>query len=723
MGDSGKRFRMDRVVNALSALGGGDDASRYGRPGHPLQGRLSTEEIRQLRSTSDLVQRIIEELPRDAMRPGAKIRNRATGEVVDETKPASAFWADLFEAACNGRAYGTGYLLYLTDQPMSTYKNPLDPMNPGGLLGTIPLDVDEVSARRRKLTREDLAAEGVRFGWPVTYSISPVGSQGAYAMVGGYEVHTSRLSKFPGQPLDRTARLQRSDDHDDSVIHAVWDAVRQFLATENAAAQLVQRAETGVYKIPGLENILAGDGEDLLIERLRLIQVTMSLINAIMVDSENGGDYRRDFASFAGIPEIWDRLALSVAKAARMPMTRLFGMAPAGLAGDDASGRAMWRNQVSDYQKQVLEPALLAYYRHLHPGVDLVVEFGDIDELTPGERAEVNERHAKTITSLLATGAISPVEARQMMVEAGLAPPNFDPEATEDTTRTGQSVQGNTGDQPGTSAPEDPMRGTGAVAAERNDADTFKAPEAARNNAKKVLRWKEEHGDEVKGMTQTGWTRARQLASNANLSRETVGRMAAFARHRKNATVAPEYKDEPWKDAGYVAWLGWGGSTGVAWAAEIVGRDDDRYIHTDDYRWAMNWLRDQRDDKDPPADPDERVKGSKANKEGSASGERGGIEINEATEKALRNKVDEHNEKHGDVASKKTNLGALKAVYRRGAGAFSTSHRKGMTRGQWAMARVNSYLYLLRNGRPENAKYTTDYDLLPASHPKSTKDD
>ena len=37
---------------------------------------------------------------------------------------------------------------------------------------------------------------------------------------------------------------------------------------------------------------------------------------------------------------------------------------------------------------------------------------------------------------------------------------------------------------------------------------------------------------------------------------------------------------------------------------------------------------------------------------------------------------------------------------------------------QWAMARVNAFLYLLKNGRPQNKKYTTDYDLLPAKHPK-----
>ncbi len=63
----------------------------------------------------------------------------------------------------------------------------------------------------------------------------------------------------------------------------------------------------------------------------------------------------------------------------------------------------------------------------------------------------------------------------------------------------------------------------------------------------------------------------------------------------------------------------------------------------------------------------------------------------------------------------------LKAVYRRGAGAFSTSHRPGMTRDQWAMGRVNAFLKLLKSGKPSNPAYTTDNDLLPAKHPRSTK--
>ena len=122
-----------------------------------------------------------------------------------------------------------------------------------------------------------------------------------------------------------------------------------------------------------------------------------------------------------------------------------------------------------------------------------------------------------------------------------------------------------------------------------------------------------------------------------------------------------------------------------------------------------------------PAKPSERIKGSSKNKKGSAGGERGGIKVSEQTESTLEKKVQAHNaEVKGDLGKRAT-MGMLKAVYRRGAGAFSTSHRPGMTRAQWAFARVNAFLHLLKTGKPKSAKYVTDNDLLPAGHPRSSK--
>lgn len=114
----------------------------------------------------------------------------------------------------------------------------------------------------------------------------------------------------------------------------------------------------------------------------------------------------------------------------------------------------------------------------------------------------------------------------------------------------------------------------------------------------------------------------------------------------------------------------------------------------------------------------DRIYGSKKNKPGSADGTKK-IVFSAKVEDALKNKVKEHNEKASE--GRKATLAMLKAVYRRGSGAFSSSHRPGKTRDQWAMARVNAFLRLLRSGRPANPNYKQDNDLLPAKHPRSSK--
>jgi HK97 family phage prohead protease len=125
-----------------------------------------------------------------------------------------------------------------------------------------------------------------------------------------------------------------------------------------------------------------------------------------------------------------------------------------------------------------------------------------------------------------------------------------------------------------------------------------------------------------------------------------------------------------------------------------------------------------------PAPPGDQITGSDENEPGSASGAGGDIAISAATETALRNKVTEHND---DMAERdrpawtRATFGQLAAVYRRGSGAYSTSHRPGIGRAQWSMARVNAYLFLLGTGRPENPNYVTDNDLLPEDHPRSTR--
>jgi hypothetical protein len=124
-------------------------------------------------------------------------------------------------------------------------------------------------------------------------------------------------------------------------------------------------------------------------------------------------------------------------------------------------------------------------------------------------------------------------------------------------------------------------------------------PKAASANAKKAIEWKEKYGrDEVTAGTAVGWQRAHQLAKGEAVSRDVVGRMAAFNRHRKNSSINAEHKDTPWKDNGHVAWLIWGGDEGVDWAIKKMDELDES---VNEAKVPKGWKISK--DKPEPGDP------------------------------------------------------------------------------------------------------------------------
>jgi len=116
----------------------------------------------------------------------------------------------------------------------------------------------------------------------------------------------------------------------------------------------------------------------------------------------------------------------------------------------------------------------------------------------------------------------------------------------------------------------------------------------------------------------------------------------------------------------------------------------------------------------------DRIKGSKVNKVGSASSvaKAKAIVLSDEIISGLSEKVKDFNEKN---KGKKVTLNTLKAVFRRGAGAYSTSHRPGITRNGWAYARVNKFLEK-KAGKKVKAAYVQDDDLLENGGELSIKD-
>lgn len=207
---------------------------------------------------------------------------------------------------------------------------------------------------------------------------------------------------------------------------------------------------------------------------------------------------------------------------------------------------------------------------------------------------------------------------------------------------------------------------------------TYKPTQGMKDEAERGLAWRSEFG---RGGTAVGIARARDIVNDKDLSEDTVKRMYSFfSRHEvdKQAEGFSQGEDG-YPSNGRIAWALWGGDAGYSWSKRIRDRLEKE--------------------------------------------ERGLREISGAVREGLQKKVKDHNEKVGDVASKRTNLRTLSVVFNRGVGAYKTnpqSVRPNVSSPeQWAYARVNSFLYVLRNGKFRSGKHDTD--LLPKGHPMSSK--
>ena len=232
-------------------------------------------------------------------------------------------------------------------------------------------------------------------------------------------------------------------------------------------------------------------------------------------------------------------------------------------------------------------------------------------------------------------------------------------------------------------------------------------PKSASNNATRAIRENEKINN--KCATQTGKVRAQQIAQQKPLSFDTVKRVYSFLKRAKT------YDTGDYTKCGTISYNLWGGDSMLRWSERKIQQVEQQLAEIGE-RGGV-----RKSPKAPKSDtPNPRPKG-KGTAKGDASTSRG-AKVSKQDLKTLQKKSDDFNERYKKKLGYGVTVGQLKAVFQRGLGAFNTSHSPRIkSPSRWAFARVNAYLYLVKNGRPQNPKYTTDYDLLPKKHPKSTK--
>lgn len=410
--------RVDSIANYLSGLG--DPSVDSGASGRPtLMSRLELHELDYLYLQNDLAGIIVDEIVEDALRNGFTV-NVTDGTDPDVGREIERLRAivKLGRAAKWGRLYGAGYVLMVLDDGLDPAA-PVEPERVKRVIELVDLDIWEVVPVR---WQNDVTQP--RFGEPDLYQVAPQSQGGMSAGQSVTTVHASRLLKFGGVALPRHLRAQNGG-HDDSVLQRPWDAIRRFCEAENGMARIVQSFERATISYAGLSSVLAKpEGEELVAQRMQMLSRSISMINAVLLDADAGEQYERSSSSVAGLPEMRDRFAESVAKAARMPQTILFGTAPAGLNTDGESGIQAWHKRVHAYQEKVLQPELERLVGLLlPPGLDIGdwdIAWNPLDEPSELEQAELRKVVAEIDAIYLDRGVRSPDQvARSRDGEAG----------------------------------------------------------------------------------------------------------------------------------------------------------------------------------------------------------------------------------------------------------------------------------------------------------------
>lgn len=303
-------------------------------------------------------------------------------------------------------------------------------INDGGTLEE-PLQVERAKALeqlrvydRWQVThyRKYLDPNDMRFGKTELYMVSPI--EGT-----PYIVHESRCLVFDGVPVPNRIR-ERNDGWGASKLQQCYDQLTRLGMAHYWANQLLERAQQAIHGIPDLTNLLRSPGGEALVKkRVHLVDMTRSINNTIVIDSDETYDLKS--TPLSGVADIMDRLGLALSAVTGIPESLLFGRQQGGLNSTGKADLENWYAKIGQDQNNILLPALdklvtvqlyvMGKYRE-----DYLIKFNPLSVPSRKDVAETDYKRAQTFEILNNIGALDASEIRKMLPDEGYVIENVD---------------------------------------------------------------------------------------------------------------------------------------------------------------------------------------------------------------------------------------------------------------------------------------------------------
>lgn len=145
----------------------------------------------------------------------------------------------------------------------------------------------------------------------------------------GHVMHKSNVIKLNGKLPPSLLRGQFGG-WGMSEIEKIVRSYNQYLKHQNVTFECLDESKVDVFSINGFNAAIAtSNGAQKTAQRIGMAAQLKNFQNALVIDKEDS--YEQKTMNFGGLAEILNQIRIGLACDLRMPMTKLFGIAPSGL--------------------------------------------------------------------------------------------------------------------------------------------------------------------------------------------------------------------------------------------------------------------------------------------------------------------------------------------------------------------------------------------------------
>lgn len=341
--------RTDGYINVMNRYGTAQDASEsYQYQAEPMVPDISLSSAYE---SNGLFAKIIDAPAEEALKHGfdLQLHDPAYSDYIEDTLDHLDWEEKAATAIKWARLYGGSLIVMLIDDGRSI-EEPVDWKN--------IRSIDELRVYERPIVQPDSMSlygyglndplcRGSNFGQPEFYTISSI--------YGTFRIHESRCLVFKNgtQPEYATNALYLFWGMPEYI--RIRRALRETITTHSNGTKLMERMVQAIYKVKGMTALLsAPDGEDVVLQRLRIIDQARHFTNSVAIDAD-GEEY--DFKTFqlSGVKDIMDATCNMLSAVTTIPQTILFGRSPAGQNSTGTSDLENFYNYTERIQRIMLK--------------------------------------------------------------------------------------------------------------------------------------------------------------------------------------------------------------------------------------------------------------------------------------------------------------------------------------------------------------------------------